>query len=371
MNNVALAPYADQVHALRDVVEELASLLDRTVVIHDARRAISMRSGATTDVTRHLRAVASADESRAEDVDIEAPVTGRAGLLGQVRVLADGSRPLPRGHLDALDAAVSLVRAALDDHAPAAPAGRDQVMSDLLADDVAARRASLAIALDQRWIRRGDGARIHAVRVDATVSSVMLVAWGRRLSADRHRPFTYLAVDRSTLYLLSAPSVSRVDEDTIVEASNRGIHVLGIGSASAPPRADDLLPTAREASCAADLSSIFEEFRPGVDVSQLGGWMLLASSGAEPSQLSVLSPAAHALYYDSGESQRRTVETYLDVSGNVVAACELLFVHRTTLYYRLERMPAVVREALADGMKRSTLHLALKLIRMWEATGRL
>jgi DNA-binding PucR family transcriptional regulator len=65
------------------------------------------------------------------------------------------------------------------------------------------------------------------------------------------------------------------------------------------------------------------------------------------------------------------VETYLDVSGNVVAACELLFVHRTTLYYRLEKMPPVVREALADGMKRSTLHLSLKLIRMWEATGRL
>jgi sugar diacid utilization regulator len=54
----------------------------------------------------------------------------------------------------------------------------------------------------------------------------------------------------------------------------------------------------------------------------------------------------------------------------VKAACEVLFIHRTTLYYRLEKMPEVVREALADGMKKSTLHLALKLIRLWEASGR-
>jgi len=31
----------------------------------------------------------------------------------------------------------------------------------------------------------------------------------------------------------------------------------------------------------------------------------------------------------------------------------------------------VQRAALDDGVKRSTLHLALKLIRLWESTGRL
>ena len=371
MNNVALAPHADPARSLREVVEELSALLDRTVEICDARRAVSVRSGTMFDVTRHLRAVPSADDARVDDIDIEAPVTGRTGLLGHVRVLADGNRPLPRGHLDALDAAVSLVRAVLDDSALPASPGREEVMSDLLADDIAARRAAFAIALDQRWIRRGDGTSVHAVRVDALVSRVTLVALGRRLSADRHRPLTYLGVDRSTLYLLSASSDSSLHEGIAAEASSRGIPVLGIGSASPSPRAEDIWQAARDASCAAELSSTFEEFHPGVDVRDLGGWLLLASSHAEPSQLSMMSPAAHTLYYEGGESQRRTIETYLDVSGNVVAACEVLFVHRTTLYYRLERMPPIVREALADGMKRSTLHLALKLIRMWEAAGRI
>lgn len=371
LNNVALAPQSDAARSLRDVGEELSSLLERIVVIDDARRAVSVRSGAAIGGTSSLPSVSSSEEAATDEVDIESPVTGRAGLLGHVRVLADGGRPLPRGHLDALDAAVALVRAALDDHVLTFSAGRDDVMSDLLADDLTVRSAAFATALDRRWIGSGDGTRIHAVRVDAAMSSVELVAWGRRLSAARDRPFGYLGVDRSTLYLLSAPSASSVHQDLSADASNRGIRVLGIGSASPSPGADELREAAQEAARAAELSSIFEEFRPGVDVGELGGWLLLASSNAEPSQLAVMSPAAHALYRDGGESQRRTVETYLDVSGNAVAACELLFIHRTTLYYRLERMPHVVREALADGMKRSTLHLALKLIRMWEATGRL
>ena len=49
-------------------------------------------------------------------------------------------------------------------------------------------------------------------------------------------------------------------------------------------------------------------------------------------------------------------------------ACKQLHIHRTTLYYRLENMPASVRDALEDGLKRSTLHLSLKLLRLRDGT---
>ncbi|MFZ8477397.1 helix-turn-helix domain-containing protein, partial [Staphylococcus aureus] len=52
--------------------------------------------------------------------------------------------------------------------------------------------------------------------------------------------------------------------------------------------------------------------------------------------------------------------------GRASVACQRLHIHRTTLYYRLEQMPEVVREALADGLQRSTLHLTLKLLRLWD-----
>ncbi|MDQ0727866.1 helix-turn-helix domain-containing protein [Microbacterium sp. W4I20] len=370
MTDVALAPHGDRAASLRGVVEELSVLLDRTVVVHDEQRALTVRSGSPSDVTRHLRILTPVEETANDEIDLETPVTGRAGFLGRILVLADERRPLPRGHLDALDAAVSLVRAVLDDRAlPAAP-GRDEVFADLLADHVAVRRTAFAVATGQLWIRGGEGTRIHAVRVDSAVSTVMLVAMGRRLAAARHLPFASLGVSRGTLYLMSAPSEVPLHDEIIADAAAHGIRVLGIGTASPSPGAEDLWAAAHEASSAAELSATFEAFQPGVDVAELGGWLLLASSTVEPARLRVISPAAHALYFEGGESQRRTVETYLDVSGNVVAACELLFVHRTTLYYRLEKMPSVVRDALADGMKRSTLHLSLKLIRMWEATGR-
>ena len=83
MNSVALAPSADPAPSLRDVVEELSALLDRTVVVRDRQHNVTTRSGSPSDVTRHLRVVSPADGVQAEQVDFEAPVTGRAGLLGR------------------------------------------------------------------------------------------------------------------------------------------------------------------------------------------------------------------------------------------------------------------------------------------------
>ncbi|UGB35880.1 helix-turn-helix domain-containing protein [Microbacterium sp. cx-55] len=367
MKSIALVQYGDPLASLRDVVEELSSLLDRTVMIRTTQPAVTVRSNSSARMTRGLRTLHAAED----EIELDVPVHGRAGLLAHVLVLTGARGPLPHGHLDALDAATSLVRAALDDPALPALPGRDDVLGDLLSDDATARRAALSVAIEQRWVRRGAGMRIHAVRVDAAVSTVMLVALGRRLSTSRHLPFASLGVRKGTLYLVSVPTTAPLEDAILAEAAGHGIRVLGIGSASPSAGAEDLEQAAYEASCAAELSATFDEFQPGVDVSALGGWLLLASSAAEPSQLKVISPAAHALYFEGSEYQRRTIETYLDVSGNVVTACGILFIHRTTLYYRLEKMPPVVRDALADGMKRSTLHLALKLIRMWEATGRL
>lgn len=66
------------------------------------------------------------------------------------------------------------------------------------------------------------------------------------------------------------------------------------------------------------------------------------------------------------QMRRTTIEAYLDSGCSVAIACRTLFIHRTTLYYRLESMSDTVRDALADGLQRSTLHLGLKLLRLWD-----
>ncbi len=66
----------------------------------------------------------------------------------------------------------------------------------------------------------------------------------------------------------------------------------------------------------------------------------------------------------SGPMLRRTLEAYLDRAGDAAATTEALGVHRTTFYYRLERLTAVHGLRLDDGLARTDLHLALKTRRL-------
>lgn len=62
-----------------------------------------------------------------------------------------------------------------------------------------------------------------------------------------------------------------------------------------------------------------------------------------------------------------TLETYLDMAGNAQLAAERLFLHRTSLYYRLTKIEHITGADLRDGNDRLALHLAIKIAR---ATGR-
>ena len=54
------------------------------------------------------------------------------------------------------------------------------------------------------------------------------------------------------------------------------------------------------------------------------------------------------------------LETYLDLAGDVKAASARLNLHRSSLYYRLDRISQLLGSDLSDGLIRLDLHLALK-----------
>lgn len=60
----------------------------------------------------------------------------------------------------------------------------------------------------------------------------------------------------------------------------------------------------------------------------------------------------------------QTLERYLDLAGNAHATAEQLRLHRTTLYYRLQRIEELAETDLKNGNERLCLHLALKLGRL-------
>nr|WP_201469943.1 helix-turn-helix domain-containing protein [Microbacterium hydrocarbonoxydans] len=342
--------------ALPEIALQLAASLHRRVTVREGASSapVGRVSGASEQAS--LLAVPVHDDGvRVAVIEID---------------LGDGPQ-LAANEFDAVDAAVALARRALRGVRGSSGVDRESVFVDLLHAEESARRDAYARAVRQRWLQPGAGTVVRAVLIDAAVSDVDRIAFGRHLAHLRPAPAHFMALEHGVVLLVGPPSDSGLTDLLLDEAARRGIRILGMGTASPVQGATELRSAADEAMIAASLAAALPQFHPAVDSSALGGWRLLASATADPAALRTISPAAHALYSQRDDSQRVTVETYLDVGANVVAACRILFVHRTTLYYRLERLPEVVREALDDGVARSTLHLALKLIRLWEATGRL
>ena len=322
--------------------------------------------------TATLVGVDTPTESESDRLAI--PIRNSAGPVAYFELADEGGAPLSSADYGLIDAAASLARDLMDDaDADRTGSSRDWAMSRLLNDDGAIRRAAFVEAVTHRWLDRGPRTVLRAVLLDDAVGRLQRVAFGRHLAATTHSRTTFVREQDGVVFLVTRDSGVEVDVDGAIriEAMRFGVAVVSIGSAPHDPASPDLADAAEQARVAADLTAALPELQPASSIGDLGGWVLLHSVAPGARRLGDISPAAEQLCRDGDSLQRQTIETYLDAGGQARAACELLHIHRTTLYYRLENMPPLVRDALDDGMKRSTLHLALKLARLWEATGSL
>ncbi|HEY0240378.1 MAG TPA: helix-turn-helix domain-containing protein [Friedmanniella sp.] len=93
----------------------------------------------------------------------------------------------------------------------------------------------------------------------------------------------------------------------------------------------------------------------------LGAWRLVVEA---PDDLpaTAIHPAAGALADLPRTDLMATARTVLDLGGDVAAAAERLHLHRTTLYYRLDRIARLTGVDLREGRSRTDLQLALWLV---------
>ena len=93
----------------------------------------------------------------------------------------------------------------------------------------------------------------------------------------------------------------------------------------------------------------------------LGAWRLVVEA---PADLTVreVHPAAETLASLPRTDLLDTARTVLDLGGDVAAAAERLHLHRTTLYYRLDRIADLTGVDLRLGRGRTDLQLALWLV---------
>jgi hypothetical protein len=157
--------------------------------------------------------------------------------------------------------------------------------------------------------------------------------------------------------------------DHALEAALSGLdqapsHVIGVGRPR--PGLKEAHGSYVEAGQAAHIAASMPDVGRVARWSQLGIYRALARLASFEDQR--LHPGLERLLSSSETLPLlRTLETYLDLAGNAHAAAERLQLHRTTLYYRLQRLERLADTDLKDGKERLSLHLGLKLARL---TGR-
>ncbi|WOF21635.1 helix-turn-helix domain-containing protein [Microbacterium betulae] len=283
---------------------------------------------------------------------------GNRGGMAETGVISDPGRPRAPGRTRAPGRAPS--RAGLVGGSPAGvPRARTSVFRRLLDEEPALRERALEEARGRRWLAPSEELTVSVL---GGARTDVLRALGIALQTDGRGALWRVGELAGSPVLVC--SSSRADDAIRAGARRRGHPEVLVGTATLRPDDDDLLPAAEEALLGIRPAHGVDGRGRGIDPLPAGVQLLLSRNDDVP--LGVLrraSPGAFALWIADDAPQLETVEVYLDAGARVSEACGRLHVHRTTLYYRLENLPPVVREELEDGLRRSTLHLVLKLLR--------
>lgn len=382
---------------LQVLVDELAEALGRSVVINDARyrpvvasaqgdeidelraRAL-LRRATPTPEREYLESMHLPRARRAQTVDLAqfgaherlaVPIRTDDELLGFLWLITGGLPPLCEDDYRAIDAAVDVARLALSATAQTeVRSARDMVMRSLLAPDPVARRDALSVAVRAHGIVRGAESVVRAVAIGHDTGVVQRASLGKALEMSGRTTLTFIGEWGAALMFIGrADGGGDVESVVAAESARRGVLIRAIGSAALQDTDNDLQPVAERALAAATVAELLPELGNSARAEDIGPWLLIADVASDPQRLQWYSPAAYSLVHDADPLRRQTVEALLDNAGHVKQVCEVLHIHRTTLYYRLENMPPAVRDALDDGVKRSALHLCLKLAAYWENAG--
>ncbi|GAB91794.1 PucR family transcriptional regulator [Gordonia rhizosphera] len=119
-----------------------------------------------------------------------------------------------------------------------------------------------------------------------------------------------------------------------------------------------------EARFAALVAAVVPEFAGSAGYADLGGWLLFERLPWTRDCVRSISTAAAELIVPGREMLLETVSTYLSNAGDASATIADLRVHRTTFYYRMDKVRQVIGDVLEDGWSSSALHAALKLYQL-------
>jgi len=145
--------------------------------------------------------------------------------------------------------------------------------------------------------------------------------------------------------------------------SGRWRILIGVGDTQ--PSLLDARVSYLHAASAARLAEAFSSLAPIAVWADLGIYRLFAKLDPEETFSDLIPPAVTSLLGSrNGQALLRTLECYLGNAGEVKATAEQLFLHRTSLYYRLQQVERIGGVDLGNGDDRLALHLGLKMARL-------
>ncbi|SIM83295.1 PucR family transcriptional regulator [Micromonospora cremea] len=213
-----------------------------------------------------------------------------------------------------------------------------------LPDEVARLALEQALVTTRRWI--GTREALHLVRDD---HGVLLLCGGRGAGRPSPEVVAKLLDDNLRQATRGLDSVERV--------------VVGVGQPRS--RLTEAIGSYGEALRSARVGVRLPALGPVVSWAGLGIYRVLSRMEGRHLDIADVHPGLERLLREQPNPVLlQTLERYLDLAGNAHATAEQLRLHRTTLYYRLQRIEELADTDLKNGNERLCLHLALKLGRL-------
>lgn len=365
-------------HSIQHAVDGLASRLGRPAVIEDyhhrvvvysehdepideVRRHSILRRHTTTEVVTWLRQQGIVEATEPVRVPgcpklrmlprVCVPVRHRGMLLGYVWFIdADRNMSLPQLRSaveDTDDLAMLLFH---DSHATEVAF---DLVRTLLGGDQPARETAAQSLVDDGYLTSGQGVAALVAKPGADKRVALAEALSGMAAA--HGGIHLIRHDHGVL-LATSPSIA----DCAARLHSNGIAVA-VGVGGVQERLDQAADSYCQARLAMRVAGVQPELGPVASWEKLGVYRVLSTLP----DAAVIHPGLARLLEDpAGQPLIETLETYLDLAGNAEATARRLHLHRTSLYYRLQRVEALAGTNLKDGAERLCLHLALKAARL-------
>jgi sugar diacid utilization regulator len=246
------------------------------------------------------------------------------------------------------------------------PAERDEAAHELLAGDLLLPGTHIAAVVVRAW----SGEEEELGSAEKARLSLALDQFRRALPM-RHalshvRPdhgVVLLAVDSAMRRAGGLSDLSHRLHDSLERtfAAESGCRIA-LGFSDERERLQDAHLAYAHARAAVRVASRVPEHSPVAGWDALGPYRVLAEVAADAAPGELLHPGLPRLFeQQSKESLVATLETYLDHACDTKLTAEALFLHRASLYYRLQRIEELTGASLKRGEDRLTLHLGLKL----------